>query len=466
MKKSNKKLIDKIFVFLLILIFLLIFLKTYSIHLKNPYPTHVDEWQHLAQIIAAESGKINYNPYFDEPHKDLELFFHSFWAAFFSIFKINEILFYSFLPAIFSVLTALTLYFLMLKISNRIAALFSLIIILNWKSNVSFLGIKYFTPLTMSFPLIYLSIFFFIKFSEKRTIKNFMAFVLIFLLTLLIYPPSGIILTYGFLIGLLIINKNKKNKLDLFLKFIAYFGLALILTGILFLYKNNLLEGLFLFKIGWSGYETKYSFVLLFSFTATLFAIFGIIKKIEDLKLRILIILSLLSLSLVFMFNTFDFTIIVPYQRALHYSVIFLTPLAAIGITEFLKIITKRTNKLLGVFLAIVIFLLILCSKYSKVNNQETYEWRVLEKRMYEKLNNIRQNYPENSIIVMTPIYNTPAIYPVARQRAQALLPAQLGASYGQDEKIIDNIKYYSKNTTLKEKEEIVRKWRVDVVLE
>ncbi|MGB9748594.1 MAG: hypothetical protein ACP5OZ_02655 [Candidatus Woesearchaeota archaeon] len=457
-----------IYKFLLFLIFVVLFLKTYSPHFKNPYPIHVDEWQHLAQIVAAEKGKINYNPYFDEPHTDLELFFHLFWAAFFKIFKLNEVLFYSYLPAIFSVITGLTLYYLMLKISNRISAIFSLIIMLSWKSTVSFLGLKYFTPLTMSFPLIYLSILFFIKLLEKKNLRNLVFFAILFLLTILIYPPSGIILGYGFLIELLIMKQNEKDKYYLLLKRIAYLGILIVILGLILLYKKNLLERLFIFKIGWSGFETKYSIALLFGIITTMFAIFGIIKNIEKEKFRILIILTLLSLFLIFLFNMFDFTIIVPYQRALHYSVLFLTPLAAIGIKEFLTIISKiskKTSNILNLLLAVLIIFLILTSRYSKVENQETYEWKVLNKEMYEKLNAIKQKYPENSIVVMTPIYNTPAIYPVARQRAQAILPAQLGAGYGQDERIIDNIKYYAENTTNKEKEEILKKWNVGVVL-
>ena len=207
-RKQNKNLFFNI---LLISLLTLIFINTYSIHFSNPYPIHVDEWHHLAQIIAAESGKFNYNPYFGEYHRDLEICFHTFWAFFFKVTKLNEVLTYSFLPAIFAVITAITLYFLMLKITNKTTAILSLVVFLSLKSSVNILGIKYFTPLTMSFPLLLLTINYFIQFTHDKKIKTLLKTAILYILTFLIYPPAGVIILPAFIIEILT-NKELLKK--------------------------------------------------------------------------------------------------------------------------------------------------------------------------------------------------------------------------------------------------------------
>ncbi|PIU29887.1 hypothetical protein COT07_03635, partial [Candidatus Woesearchaeota archaeon CG07_land_8_20_14_0_80_44_23] len=84
MKKAIKKKGNERAVRLAILILALafVFIFVYSPHFRNPYPIHIDEWQHIAQIISVSEGKPNWNPYFREGHADLEIFFHGFWAPF------------------------------------------------------------------------------------------------------------------------------------------------------------------------------------------------------------------------------------------------------------------------------------------------------------------------------------------------------------------------------------------------
>ena len=110
--------------------------------------------------------------------------------------------------------------------------------------------------------------------------------------------------------------------------------------------------------------------------------------------------------------------------------------------------------------------ILILTSKYSEVDNAQTYQWRVINDNLYLKLNQIRSKYPDESVVVMTPLLNTPAIYPVARQKAQAIIPAQLGANYGQQDRIRDNLRYYNKTTSESERKAILKRWNVSVVVE
>ena len=100
-------------VLILIGVLVFIFLLVYTPHLVNPFPTHIDEWTHISQTIKLKQGEVGMGGGFGS----VEIGFHIF-LAFLSLFT-NLLIVYKFLPAIWALVTALILFAITYKLTNK-----------------------------------------------------------------------------------------------------------------------------------------------------------------------------------------------------------------------------------------------------------------------------------------------------------------------------------------------------------
>ncbi len=153
---------------LLILICILGFILIYTPRAQNPYPMHVDEWHHIDEAIHISQGNLRYGP------SGLQFGFRVFLATL-SVF-LNLITTYRYFPAIWGVLTALVLFYVVNKKTEKIKnnfliASFAMIFFFSIKSNANITGLWFFTPLTFVIPLIFLYFYFFTEGIEKKNKK-------------------------------------------------------------------------------------------------------------------------------------------------------------------------------------------------------------------------------------------------------------------------------------------------------
>ena len=479
MKKAIKKKGNERAVRLAILILALafVFIFVYSPHFSNPYPIHIDEWQHIAQIISVSEGKANWNPYFREGHADLEIFFHGFWALFALLLgRQGFIMFCSFLPAVFAVLSGLMLFILVKRITKRFsAALFSVLLFGSLKSSLNIIGIAYFTPLSMAIPLMFLFMLLFIEGISENNRKKLLLSAASFAALLLIHPPSATILLPVVIFYPVVCRKffSKNRKAIL----VSLSALALVFAASFFIKiggraASEILISNLVFRLGWTGYELKYFLPFLFSIPATLLAVFGAYRSFDDEKSRFFLIFALFTIAISMVFNRFNISILAPYQRVIYYSMISLVPLAAIGLSELYTLIKSQLERkwssiypaMLSAATALLILALVFTSKYPSADSVSTdYASPVLSGSSERALLWVSENYPKD-YVVMAPVFTTSAVYPVSGNLVQSLLPAQLGTFDRQDERISDALSFYN-STNCSEQISILDKWNVSIVL-
>jgi len=473
--KRNWKGLFKILLLLLILIF--VFFRTYSLHSNYKFPIHVDEWQHLAQIVSVSEGKLNWNPYFNEPHLDLELGFHFIWAIFAVLLgSQNFIIFYAYLPAIFAVLSSIALFIFVKKITkNYCTAIFSVLFFALLKSSVNILGIDFFTPLTMSIPFMYLFMLFFIEGVEDNDRKKFLESVLLLAITFLIHPPSAAIFIPAAIIYLLLNKKFIVSQKKILLMITALAIVAFSsLTVLLKISGRPVLATLakyFIFPLGWTGLEIKYFLPFLYTIPATILALIGIYTGLQKPKENFIVIFAIVTTALTAIFHNYEFSILAPYQRVLYYALLSLVPLSAIGATAFLKYvnellghfsISRNVTRIIIVLITIIIFVSVFASRYGLVDDRRTYSEMVVYQKDYDSLKWTGEHYSNKTI--MTPVFMSSAVYPISKNMVQALIPAQLGTFDRQEERIEDAIRFYN-STNCTEMSSIVEKWKVDLIV-
>ncbi|MBT4857732.1 hypothetical protein HON49_01045 [archaeon] len=417
-----------------LLIVLLVFgaVRTYQRHVTYEFSYHHDEWQHLgiSKQIIDEKYNLNYNPFIGEErhHKDLESGFHLFLSSFFLMYDLNPINSYKYLASIFFIFSGLAIYVCVSKLSkNYLTGLVALIVFISLKSNVNILGNEFFVPMIMSLPFVFIYILNF---------KNIKLSFIILMFLLFIYPPTFILLFPTIFVPFF--HNDNKNKKFYFVGFLLL-GLLLILyliwVGDI---KNSLkyLIDLLYFEKGWGRLEVKFLIPLLYGIFNTILALFGFVKVFKKQKNFIIFsYLAFFNLTLITIFNTFDFSIIIPYSRAVHYTMIAFIPLTSFG---FVYLIDKLVKKNYTKYIVSLIFLLIILnSKYSLDENFKNYSTPVLTKSGYNSLKWFNENYGVNHTLI-TPFFMTSAVYPISKNKAVSLIPAQLDGGF-----IDENLAFY-----------------------
>ncbi len=462
----------EIIVLFVITLSILSFFTTYSLHFDYKFPYHHDEWQHLAiSLQAIESGyNRQFNPYLGvgKPHADLEPGFHLFLSELFSLTGFIPVTSYKYLAAFFAVITSITIFFVIYRLTGdiKIAAISSVLFTF-LPTNVNILGKNYFVPMTMSFPLIFIYVLFFTEAMRHSDIKKFYFSILILATLFFIYPLSFIVLLLPTLFEVFrnwktISNIGMKNKFA-----VRIFLIPSLVFAFLMIWKGKLkhtipyLKGLIFFEPGWGRLEISYFIPLLYGLSNTFLAVYGFIQVYLNNKYKNLYffsIVSIISLFITALFNMLGFTFLIPYSRAIHYAMLFMIPLTAIGLVH-LVIKVKEKIGIYGVVFVIIIF--IAFNIYPIYPLNEKYQRYLpappIAQSDYNALLFVKDSFGKGNIII-TPYFMTSAVYPASGNKVISLIPAQMEGG-----NVEDNLNFYSYDCM--KKEEIIKKSGAKFVL-
>jgi hypothetical protein len=334
-------------VYLLLAASIAVFLLIYSPHLDYKLPYHIDEWHHITETIRLKQGDypggtIGYRVGFH-----LLLIIPSLFANLISI--------YQYLPALFGVISALVLFFITYKITNKnfFISLFAMIFFASLKSNTNITGLWFFTPLTLAIPLIYLYVYLLTQGLEKEN-KTFILTSLVIMLALIFIHPISLLFAIPFLI---IFSLTKTKYLKKQKKFLSLF-LLIPIIGIIFyslmtkIPLTNTLGHLFSslkFSQEWGVFIWDNSFFELYSLAGYLLAILGVagiflLKKTKKYLPYLLWPATLLIFISIYKITKVSY--LVPYQRALYYLALSLPILSALGIYYLIFLINTNIRKI------------------------------------------------------------------------------------------------------------------------
>ncbi|MFA6255270.1 MAG: hypothetical protein WC675_04565 [Patescibacteria group bacterium] len=338
-------------IILLAMVLGFVFIFVYSPHFSYPFPFHIDEWHHISQSIRLG----NYGDYFQMMQLEnarrapgMEIGFHFF--LFLISWLFNLVSTYQFLPAFWAVISALVLFFVVYKKTDRnfFLALLAIIFFGSLKSNTNLTGLWFFTPLTFSIPLIFLYFYLFSEGVEKQNNKLILASLA---LMIILIPTHSISLLFALpaLIIYLIFNFKYvfKNSL-LFLTF-----LIIPIFGVLF-YKYILdvpwgqlishLAQTLQFPHGWGVLELKNSPFEIYNWAGYFFALVGVAAIVLSHKTKKYLIYLLWPATIIIsiiIYRTTGISYLSPYQRNFYYLAISLPFLSAFGLYTFI-ILTRK----------------------------------------------------------------------------------------------------------------------------
>lgn len=373
----------------------------------------------------------------------------------------NLVLIYKFLPAIWAVISALILFYIVYKKTNKsfFTALLAMIFFASIKSNVNITGLWFFTPLTFSIPFIFLFVYFFTEGLEKESKK----LILLSLLTMAVLLPIhaiSVLFAFPFLLIHSLFNFRCIKKEW------KHFCLFLIIppTGMIF-YKfmmripwpsliKNLIETL-QFKRGWGVLEIDNSPLELYSVIGYILAILGLLfifANRGNLKKYLAYLLWPICISIsIIVYKIFGISYLSPYQRNLYYFAISLPLLSALGIDYLFKKIGKVSKKMANIFIGIII-LFTFWSYWRIPERLDLYE--AIDTQDYQAL--LFLSSLSRPAVVMAPPGISEALYPVSRH-----WPVATYAFYGNRR---DSEKFFSTDDC-RIREQIIKKYGARYIL-
>ncbi len=395
-----------------------------------PYPLHGDEWNHVAQAVyVMETGIFpSTNPYIKDygSKVNLQSGFHFFLAQFFTLTGLDPVRHFWFLPALLAVISVLSLFALVLYLSRDFfSAFFSSLFFLGMANNTNIMGVWFLVPLSFSFFLVFLSL---LAFQKKE--KSFYLLLGLFFLTSLFTYPFAAILSFITITTLFIVeNREKLLKSYKQVSYIAVMG-AVGLAIALILFRGNissLLHSLY-FPYGWvTGFEHLYPLTsitgilpLIFSAAAILFML--AVKKLFE-NTKAFIVLAFLTGILVLSYTYLNFTIIIPYQRALIYLAISLAALGGIGLSYTITSLSHLVKKHFSsaqYFLQIIIITGIILTfffsynDYYEVEDERFKPLIFISEADYEALTWLEERHGTGNVVLANEITSF-GVYPVSK---------------------------------------------------
>jgi len=329
------------------------------------------------------------------------------------------------------------------------------------KTNVNILGKDYFVPLTMAFPFILLHLYYLTTGLKETNFKRFILSMSILFFIMLIHPPSAVVLLIPTAIEILInknvvkkLSKTEKNILAGILFVGTVFVIVIVWRGSISKTVMYLLNQIY-FEKGWGKLEITYFIPFVYGVISTLLALYAM-KKEYNGNLRYFVYLSFLTLGITALFNTKNFSLIIPYQRAIHYVLLSLIPLSAVAVTSLLKEkhLKNKTNIVLIIF---IVFIIGNLNSYPLFDKYSKYESSVIYKEDYDALVWLRTNKGENNLII-SPYTMTSSIYPISKNRVVSIIPSQFSGG-----NISLNIEFYG-NYSCQKMGEVVKENKIDYI--
>jgi len=378
-----------------------VFNQVYGVHRDYAYPYHSDEWYHIAHgvQIMDKNGIESTEPYFKygKSYRDLEIGFHVFLAEFFLLTGKDPVLFYKFLPAMFACISAFILFVFIYRTIDFYAGIFAVLFFASLKTTITVLGLWFFVPLTMCFPLIY-GFFYLISEGVRRNNLLFLILSVVTITTIaLIHPQSAswiypVIILYLIFLSLLFLIRTLRLRLNVKEIWGEIVKIKKSIAGIALLFSLPFLSFFYFFKLMWKGsfektleyfttefiffgehlenkliYEPSYlmdfygfsvgqcaGWSCMFYNIGILLALIGVVYCILTKRLILVAWICVMIASIaVFQMPELGeavkdfldspreppFTILAMYERYIYYTLICLAPLSGIGLFAVLKVV-------------------------------------------------------------------------------------------------------------------------------
>ena len=401
MKKSTK------IILLTIIILFNIFLAFYP-HFTNPYPILSDEYVHLSHASTiTEDHKLPFtNPYIPLKtiHLNFESGFHFFLAFIFTILPGDPILIYKYLIIIFMIINSLLLFHLTnLWFKNIHISLITVLLFGTIKSTGTFLGHRYFIPLTIGITLLLLAFIFLHKYSISTKNKNLYYLILTLIALTITYPPALFFFLGTTFLYLLSMDHNINQKFKLTKKqFLIYLISTLIILTIIFLITLNALNLLnaIIFTNLWTQIQENISPVFFFGILPTILALYGFIIIAKSKQPKIILYGILFSIIQIYLFTIFNFTILVPFRRLLMFYFILTSILAGVGSVAIISKLKKVKTIPYITPIAYTLLIVLILTNYFFINPSPEIREPFLTDELYEITNYINQNYPSKNLII------------------------------------------------------------------
>ena len=402
-----------------------------------PYPIHADEWMHLAQAIyIMDTGTLGFvNPYSPDLqyHNDMELGYHVFLAAFFTISGIDPVLGYQYLPALFFVVNALLLFLFVRRFTkNYYIALLSIFFFLVVPSNTNILGNWFATPLTFSVFMIYAFFISFESFMESRRWRHLPCPVLIYAASAVTSPFAAILISIVTSLYLLTrVNFHRKGFLrNNLLQVSGSAGLIFILLMIFVNFPS-------VFTRSWTSFQYDYSLTFFYGLLPTSLALLGILLAVERKMNPVFVIWPAVFLLNLLFYMITGSGIFFPYERTVYYFMVGLAPLAAMGLYSILRktydeVVARFRNhykKYISLALAGIILLGIMVVSfqgYYEINERELVLLHLINNQDYNAIKFVGDAYDLGNIVLADSLLSI-AVYPISRNHVVSIMSSNLG---------------------------------------
>lgn len=369
------------------------------------------------------------NPYLKgHPYQpNLEPGFHVILSLFSKFTPFDLILSWKYLPALFAALTAFTLYLFVKKVTKHYwISIFTIFFLAGLKSNINVLGLWFFTPLTMALPLLFLTLYLSLISLEKQNRNYYILLTVLYILLAAIHPLSALfslMILFTYLAIHWKIYKTQWKNLTLLL----IPPLIMLLVFLIADWKGAIssyafIQNFFIFKKGWGKFEYLYQIPAFYGILSTLFAFVGIFVAVRTQYQRILLPGVFIAAALTFLFAQKSFSIFIPYQRALYFLLLSLTPLSAIGLLTTARYFTQKNMKTLA---GILLILALAFHYYHYATPAEEFKlYHLLTPKDYQALQAIQGLFDnkQNVTFLASPLFSA-TIYPVIKQPVLLLTP-------------------------------------------
>lgn len=391
---------------ILVSILLFIFYMTFLPHSVNKYylPFHGDEWVHWGYVHGfMKSGHINFPNPFTGGNEAIppEIGFHVFLASFKYISGAELKTIFLFMPSLLAVFASLAAFCLGER-SHKKFGLEASFLIAFIPTNVRTLGPSFLVPLSLGLFLILLALMI-----AQIGYKKYPVIFFLLLFTALAHPPSAVAMAIALLSYSIFLTMERKYREA---GFIALFAIIPFLVSYFIIpttYFEMGINAIFgeeyvshLPKVMLSlSYLGKIVWALFF------LASFMAIYKGKSLQ-RSLFLSSLSFISIIFLYDKFNFGLPILYDRAFSYLFLFVTVLAGYGLAWIREYVEKGMKYIVkikesfeerdiitkGVGIGVVLILCFIIIFFTvPVHKEETY-YKILNEREFERFEWIRCN--------------------------------------------------------------------------
>ncbi|MFA6253936.1 MAG: hypothetical protein WC640_01590 [Candidatus Paceibacterota bacterium] len=370
-------------------------------HFSYPFPFHVDEWHHLTEAKRLANPADYFTWLRAEPGRAMSGLEVGFQLIILLLSKVfNVVLIYKFLPALWAIFSGLALFFVAYQkgSKNFLLAWLSLLFFMAIRTNANLTGLWFFTPLSFSFPFIFLYAYF-ISEGILTANRRYLFYGFFIMFGLLFCHPLSVLFSLPIIAIFDLINYRQAVKE----KWLWIFSLLIFIVGVGFfalVFGKSLIAALeqifslLKFSRGWGVLELNNPLFELYPWPAWLWALVGMSYLLHQdqrhYSFYLLWSIVLIFSTLIYRFVGFSF--FSPFQRNLYYLTLVIPLFSGYGLYYFTQKTLpswlvnwpekQRYSRLIGGILIVTSFLAIFAgyfnlpreSRLYKVINSDDYE--------------------------------------------------------------------------------------------